>query len=141
VEAESLLVRVAALYPEYYRAYCMLGRIYELRGDLRQALFYYLKSMPAKYDNMEFVKKLCSIYLELGKLHKFREYLELMVSSNPQLPEVHRNLGYVYFLMKKYERAKKHWENALEMNPGDLFCRSALAILKKKEARSFSSND
>jgi tetratricopeptide (TPR) repeat protein len=141
VEAESLLVRVTTLYPEYHRAYCMLGRIYELRGDLRQSLYYYLNSMPEKYDNMEFVKKLCGLYLELGKLNKFMEYLELMVSSNPQLPEVHRNLGYVYFLMKKYKKAKEHWENTLEMNPGDLFCRSALVTLKKKEMISFSSND
>jgi len=120
-EAESLLLEIPKINPEYHLTYFLLGKIYQKRGDLRKALDYHLKSMPVLHHNVEFIQNLCSVYLELGKLPEFKKYLEEAVISKPESTEAHRNLGYVYFLMRDFERAKMEFEMALRLKPDDEF--------------------
>ena len=129
--AESLLIKVVTKEPKYFWAYFLLGKIYQIWGELDRASAFYFRSMPVLFDNIKFIKNLSAIYQELGKLEEFKLYLENVARSNPRMMEAHRNLGYVYFLSGDYENARKEWETALSLSPYDSYCREALASLRE----------
>ena len=130
-EAESLILEIPSVDPNYLLGNFLLGKIYQTRGDLDRALSFYLKSMPVLYHNPEFIKNLCGIYLELGRLAEFKDYLENLVISKRRPRETHRNLGYVYFLMRDFEKAKIKFEMALRLKPDDEFSLEYLERLKQ----------
>jgi type IV pilus assembly protein PilF len=57
-------------------------------------------------------------YLKQGKLDLAREKLEKAIEQDPQLPSAHTYLALVYDELGDTDKAEKHYERALRLEPG-----------------------
>ena len=130
-EAESLLVEVLKINPEYFEAYELLGKIYQEKKDFQKALSFYLKSLPKNYDDMDFISNLCAVYLKLNRLEEFRDFLKGITQEKPNIVAAHRNLAYVYFLLMDYGSAEFEWEQTLRLKPDDPHAKAGLELLRE----------
>jgi tetratricopeptide (TPR) repeat protein len=128
-KAESLLIQTLKLKPDYFKAYELLGKIYQRKENLQKAMDFYLKSLPVNYNDMDFIANLCGIYLKLNRLQEFREFLKGITIKKPDLVAAHRNLAYVNFLLMDYRGAKFEWEKTLRLKPDDPHAKAGLELL------------
>ena len=62
---------------------------------------------------------LSRFYQAHSKYEKAQFYLESAVRKGMDTPEIHNNLGNLYFSLGKIEKAKEHYDIGLEYNPND----------------------
>jgi tetratricopeptide (TPR) repeat protein len=158
-EAEKILKEVTAIDSESWRAYALLGNIYDRQRRFEDATVVYRKAI-------EINPKSASVYNDLGVslflAGKYRESADALLSaislenSNIQsynnlglslfklkkYPEAfesfrkggdeasaHNNMGVLYLEEKKYDEAIQHFEKAIRVKPS--YHESAQAGLKK----------
>ena len=88
--------------------------------------------------NAELIKEKFTEGVELAKSGQldeaeavFKEILEL----SPGIPEVYRNLGYVYSQREDWDSAEESYQSALDLRPGDPNFVAALAEIYRKTGR------
>ena len=64
--------------------------------------FYYVQIVPLY----------CAILIELGKVGELYYLAHKLVSANPDLPTAWFSVGAYYFLIKKYDLARKYFNKA-----------------------------
>lgn len=130
-EAESLLTQVLKLHPDYFKAYELLGKIYQEKENHQKALEFYVKSLPVNYDDMDYIANLCAMYLKLNRLEEFRDFLKGITEKKHYIVAAHRNLAYVNFLLMDYAGAKAEWEKTLSLKPDDPHAKAGLELLEE----------
>jgi tetratricopeptide (TPR) repeat protein len=66
-------------------------------------------------------------FTQAGKLDEAEAKYKAILAIDPQIPEVHQNLGYVYSQKKDWANAEAAYQKALELKPGNPDVLSALA--------------
>ncbi len=114
---------------DYAEANYAVAEIYFNFGDFNSAISYYLtsKEIFGKYSKFkkysDILNSLAICYGNKEDYPKSLEYLNEMIYLNetisyskPRLATAYSNLGFVYFFIKKYERAEKYYLKAIKLN-------------------------
>ncbi|MFT6140672.1 MAG: Flp pilus assembly protein TadD [Psychromonas sp.] len=100
----------------------------EQKGDLEQALFYYIKALEMDPADTELLIGIAHLHeLRNDKSIATRAYLEAL-KIDPTLVIAHQNLGIVELQNRRYERAKIHLQQAVILDQQRL---SKLGGIKK----------
>lgn len=98
------------------QAYYQLARYYHGQRRFAQAEEAYLKAIAADGTHADAFNGLAILYAERGQLDKsLKTFGEALVVA-PQLAYVHNNLGYAYFLLKRYDDAYAEVRQALSLD-------------------------
>ncbi len=94
------------------------------------------KVINTQPNNKDVLQKLAVSYYNLGDLGKAEEFFSQAVKVTPQDAILHNNLGNVLRSEKKYEEAKKHYREAITIDPHFSATYVNLAVL----LRDFENN-
>ncbi|MEQ8190403.1 MAG: rhomboid family intramembrane serine protease [Candidatus Eremiobacterota bacterium] len=104
------------LDPENILANYLTGTIYQQKGDLGKALFYYGKSI-------EIDKKFALGYQGSGDIYRLQKKWDLALENsrkaiemNSLLPSAHSSLGWIYLYQQNIEEAEKQFDRALNIS-------------------------
>ena len=104
------------LDPNSLLANYLSGSIYQQKGDLEKALFYYCKSI-------EIDKKFALGYQGAGDIYRLQKKWDLAIENskkaiemNSLLPSAFSSLGWIYLYQQNIEEAKKQFDRALKIS-------------------------
>ncbi|MBN1384567.1 MAG: tetratricopeptide repeat protein [Elusimicrobia bacterium] len=100
-------------------SYAHIAEIYEWHGKLDEAQRYYEKSVYINPDNHIPLNALGIIYGQKNMPLRALECLKKAVKIKPDSPDIHFNLGYLYYLQYKYGESLREMETTLKLDPGN----------------------
>lgn len=102
----------------------------------KEAIKLYEKAVKKKKDLTEAYNRMAFCYMELKNFEKAQENLEIVAKTEPDNFNCIKYLGRACYLNKKYAEAKKHYEEAAQLDPvePELMCFMA-------ELRAFGQDD
>lgn len=103
-----------ALAEAYYR----LGRLYQERGELDQALNAYTHAIARDPTAPDSRIAAAVIHAQQGRLAQAKAMLLAVCTDYPSLDQALNNLGYVYYLEGDYEAATQAFRTVLARDPG-----------------------
>ena len=118
--AEKSIRRAITLCPEKALpiAYSRLGHLFQAKGDLKQAEFWYRKAVKRKPQDATYHIFLASNAFKCGFLKKSAAiYNRALKCSEGCLEEACFNLGGILLGQRKYSEAIKCYEEALKIDP------------------------
>lgn len=115
-EAKNVLFKCLELYGPHPEVFELLGRIFSREGNAIESMKYFHQALDAGYETAELHASLGNIYLEekgdyLASIKAYQNSLRI----NSNAPSVHVRLGYVYVLLKDFESAHFHYNEALRL--------------------------
>lgn len=96
-----------------------LGNMYNYRGDIEKAMFYYSKSLEKDPSFIYPYAPMASIYGQKGHLEKAKNLITYFLRYFPKDVRARNTLGVIFLLEKKYDESKKQFLIAYKENPGD----------------------
>lgn len=108
-----------------------LGSCYFKKGMLREALSEFKKALKLNPDLAITYNGIGSILGDRGLYKEALAYFEHAVKLDTKYIQTYNNLGVTYTRMEKWDEARKIWEKALEMSPGNKELRDNLKKLKE----------
>ncbi|MDP3143716.1 MAG: tetratricopeptide repeat protein [Candidatus Omnitrophota bacterium] len=156
-KAENEYLTALRIYPGFASAHANLAYVYINLGQPERAIIEIGKNLgidnilsskgkrkfPSKKEYLKVVRKdggLVNIYNELGMLfskHKLFDYARLAfeqaIRFAPEYPDVHWNLGSLYWQMGNYKEAQKEWELVLKIDPSNAYVRAWLAKINPQK--------
>jgi eukaryotic-like serine/threonine-protein kinase len=117
-EAEKALERSIALRPDYWDGYNSLGLFYDRQNRFEEAIKQLKRAAELTPDNAQVLFNLGAVYADTGDAKNFpaaETALRKSIELGPSYP-AYANLGYLYFLGKRYADAAAMTEKALRLN-------------------------
>jgi protein O-mannosyl-transferase len=117
-EATKNFLRFLEMQPDHARARFGLGNAYAVQGQLDPAYAEYQRS-AALDPAFVFPKvNMANIEMQKGNIEKAIEIYNGILSRDPKLAGIHKNLGMIFYQFKK-DRAKAafHFEESLRLEP------------------------
>lgn len=97
-----------------------------------------ITALPVTQDNAEFKAEKTRAYLLLSRAYRSQNQpdsaeatIRLALSIDPQDPELHRELGYVYYALQRDAEGAKEFEIYLERNPAARDAGTIRGLIKK----------
>ena len=115
----------------YFKANQMMGYLYLQRKNYAKAIPYLEQAFPFQKDNPEFVYDLGLAYYFTNRSEKALASARLILESRPDYLKAYYLLGTVNAGIGDFQEARRAWERALAINPGDSLAVQALEALKK----------
>jgi tetratricopeptide (TPR) repeat protein len=109
-------------------AYYRLGRVYQERGELDQALNAYTHAVARDPKAPESRIAAAVIHAQQGRLAQAKAMLLAVCTDYPSLDQALNNLGYVYYLSGDYEAATQAFRTVLARDPGSERARNNLRL-------------
>jgi len=125
----------AARSPGNARAHYNLGRIYQDRGLIGQALAEYRTVVRIKPDHPQAHNNLGNIYFVQNRAQETIEEFEIAVKLDPKFTFAHFTLGNIYVSEGRYNEALKHYSAVLALKPSSPYVHNSLGILYEKQNR------
>lgn len=119
------------ILPDNTAALQNLGVAYAFQGKPREAISIYEKLIQIAQDNPEGYYGIGNIYLKLQNPEQAIKYFEIAEKlysdiSSPQIVDTQYNLGFAYFLMNNYMKAKDYFEPIYNLYKEDAYVNCAL---------------
>ena len=117
-EAEKALQKSIALRPDYWDGYNSLGLFYDRHDRYNDAIVQLKHAAELTPDNAQVFFNLGAVYADTGDAKDYpaaETALKKSIELGPTYP-AYANLGYLYFLQKRYEEAATLTEKALKLN-------------------------
>ncbi len=115
--AKECYLNASRLAVKDFRWVYLLGKLYELEGDVQQAINSYNTARDLRPDYLPVFVSLGNIYLQLNRLEDaegfFRRALEITEAS----AAVHYGLGQAALSKRSYTEAVRYLEKALQLTP------------------------
>ena len=121
------LLKTLSLRPNYTYAEYNLGYTYELKGDLKQAEYWFKKVLEHEPSHLFSTLKLAHVYREQNEPELSRPYFLKAVDSYQRALEttkgekarsaLYSTLGEIYFGAGDLSRAETSYRSAIELNP------------------------
>lgn len=108
---------IVSSFPDYAKAYNLMGLIKKAEGDLASAAQYIEKAIALDGREAKFLFNLSHVYKETGSVDKAIEALLNAIDISPNFVEAHANLGNLYLKADQKGEAAKCYEHALAINP------------------------
>ncbi len=107
----------------------LMAKIFEIRGEYREAIKHYRRVLEIEPENFEVKKKMGFFHQRIGE---HREALEIFVQLEEKIPDdfdLMFNLAMVYGLLKRYPESFRYFEKAAAINPKPVVFFDHAAIL------------
>ncbi|MGA9071479.1 MAG: tetratricopeptide repeat protein [Terracidiphilus sp.] len=104
----------------------VLGQLYSVKQDAKKAVAQFEAALAIEPDSEEVRLNLVRLYAQNNDLEKAAKVIEA-VPVTDRTPKMEDALGGAYKQLKKYKEAIAAYQRALDMEPGDLRIRDALA--------------
>jgi tetratricopeptide (TPR) repeat protein len=103
--------------PNNRMAHLALGNAYDIRGELNEALFHYVKSLQIKPDFAEAHNNLGYVLARQGNDKDAIGHYTEALRINPTYAKAHNNLGSAMARQGKVQGSILHYRKALHFNP------------------------
>ena len=120
------------LNPRYADAYLGLAEVSFDKGEYEQTLALYQKGLSIYNHDPEIPINIGKTLIFLGRCDEAVRVLEQHLIEYPQAAPAHIYLGKAHLLEKQHEKAKSHYEKALQYDPNDEKAHYGLAIVYAK---------
>lgn len=104
------------LNPQSYNAYMMLAQTLAELKD-KQCITYYEKAFAIDSTKSEALYGKAMFWQNTGDTDLAINAYKNLITHDPQFQDAYYNVGYIYFLQKKYPEAQKHFELAIRVSP------------------------
>jgi Tfp pilus assembly protein PilF len=115
-EAIEEYKKAIELRPDFATAYGNIGSVYIDLGRYELAVEYIEKALDIKPDYPDALYNLGIIY-EDTDVNKAEEYFKRALQLRPDYLNCHTALGFLYMRQGRIREAKRHWKEALRINP------------------------
>jgi tetratricopeptide (TPR) repeat protein len=123
---------VRKLRPDYADIYTNLGLAYYQWEKYAQADASLKKALELSPENPRALYYQALVDRNEGNLDGAIADLEKVVQKYPQSPDAHRELGFSYYQLHRYELAQKQYEALQAIDPDDLAAHYILAIVYRR---------
>ena len=117
LQAEEMLQKLVALYPDDISAHNHLGILYGSMGDRDKSIQHYKKAVEAGTEDVVVYSNLASAYTSKGLFDKRKEVLDSYIRNVGDNARIHRNLAVGYRYQGQYEQAAEELEKAVALDP------------------------
>lgn len=121
--------KAIAINPRYADAYHNLATTYLSMNNLEEATENYQRAISLNQNLWQSYQNLAAIYFKQRKYNLAKEILIAAMNIVSNQPNLHANLGLVYYRLDDKEKAKKEFEEALSLDPGNKIAVEALLNL------------
>ncbi len=116
----KLIGKISSTHELYPKAKDGRGIAYEQTGEWKKAEKDFLSSLKAKPDQAYVMNYLAYSWIEKGiKIEKSLEMLEQANSISANDGYITDSLGWAFYKLKNYEKAKKYLQRAVQLMPSD----------------------
>ena len=130
--AVAAFQHVATMRPDYADAYTNMGLTYIQWEKYDDALPFLEKSLATAKDNARALYYLALVQRNQGKMDEAIESLKKVAAAFPRSRDAHRELGFSYYQLHRYDLAKAEYEAVKGIDPDDLAAHYNLAILYRR---------
>ncbi len=130
--AVDAFAHVAKLRPDYPDAYTSLGLAYYQWEKYPQADEYLKKALAMAPENARALYYQALVDRNEGNLADAIKNLAVVVDKYPQSPDAHRELGFSYYQLHKYDLAETQYLALQQIDPDDLGAHYNLAIIYRR---------
>jgi tetratricopeptide (TPR) repeat protein len=120
--------------PTERNSFLMLGRLYQIKGDIDKATEIYKKFLGVEPGSEEGVTALAKLHMDAGNYKEAATLLEDFVMQRPDSDAALQTLGELYSEMQEYAKAAEAYRRASELDPDDI-------EIKKAEAQALFLSD
>ena len=136
--AQTSLLRVIELRPEYVDAYKNLGVLYFNKKQNKEATEILEKGLEFAENSAEYYRLLASSYIVSGENQKAATLLEeFLERTGEETYEICNLLGSAYLGLKENAKAKEYYLKSVVLNEKNETAQKALAFLKSSEDTVF----
>jgi Tfp pilus assembly protein PilF len=132
--------RVTRLRPDYGDAYTNLAIVEIQWQKYDNARSNLEKALALAPDNPRALYYRALVERNVGNMDSAIADLQKVVTSFPQSRDVHRELGYSYYQLHKYELARVEYEKVQSIDPDDLAAHYVLSIVYRRLGLTDLSN-
>jgi tetratricopeptide (TPR) repeat protein len=125
---------IVRIDPTERQSFLMLGRLYQIKGDVRKATEIYKKFLGVEPGSEEGVTALARLHIDAGNHKEAADLLERFLKEQPESEAALQTLGDLYSEMEEHAKAAEVYKRASELNPGDI-------EIKKAEAQALFLSD
>jgi len=125
--------------PESSDLYYIAGIAYDGEKDKDTAIINYKKVAPDSRFYKDAVVQISFLYQEQGKIEQAIDYLEHVVQTKPDNPELLLYLGSFYEDAKAYEKAENVLKQGLKVDSSNIRLRFRLGVVYDKRGRKKES--
>jgi len=120
--------RIANLHAE-------LGDLYHALGQHEEAVAEYRKAVAVAPDYPDLRLRLAAVLREAGRTAEGLAEIERVLAGRPDLAAAHLQRGLLLYLAGDQDGARRAWEEALNLDPGEKLARFYLNALEREERR------
>jgi tetratricopeptide (TPR) repeat protein len=131
-DAVAAFEEVSKLRPDYADVYTNIGFAYYRWEKYAQADASLRKALEMSPDNPRALFYQALVDRNEGNLDHAIVDLEKVVEKFPQSPDAHRELGFSYYQLHKYELAERQYQTLQAIDPDDLAAHYILAIVYRR---------
>jgi serine/threonine protein kinase/Flp pilus assembly protein TadD/TolB-like protein len=120
-DAETNYKRAIALRPDYWNGYLSLALFYDRQNRYPESIEQLKRVIELTPDNATAYSDLGAVYMDVGDAKSYEAAEAAFRKSIELAPkyEAYSNMGYLYFVQKKYTDAVRTLRRALELNDKD----------------------
>ena len=121
VEAEANFKRAIALRPDYWNGYLSLALFYNRQNRNPESIAQLKRVIELTPDNATAYSNLGAVYMDIGDAKSYAAAEAAFKKSIQLAPkyEAYTNIGYLYFMQKRYDDAVQAYRQALALNDKD----------------------
>lgn len=130
--AAAAFQKVVEINPAYVDGYINIGVAdysYERYGNAKEPLEKALAMRPGDPRALYYKASIAKIE---GRLDEAAELLKQVIAAFPRFRDAHRELGFTYYQLKKYELARQSYENLQSIDPDDLSAHYNLMLIYRR---------
>jgi Tfp pilus assembly protein PilF len=120
------------MQPRHPKAHFGLGTSYAMMGKLGRAKQYYENAIAYDPEFLSPYINLANLYMTTGNSAEAKNLLKIVLSKNPGLAGVHKNLGLIFMQEKSINNASKHLKEYLRLMPMAPDAMAIKSFLKNK---------
>jgi len=134
-KSEQALLRARDLNPLNTDHWANLARESKMKGDLDQALAYYVEATRLSPHNAQIFNEWGLIYVQKGMYDEAIAKFEHSLTLDPIFADTYLYLGEAYRLQDKAESAIDAYKKAVELNPNMAQAYTALGVLYSQQGK------
>ena len=118
-QAEKLFRKILRKNTMHLDANFMLGNLYAINGNLKDALKYLKQAAIIKPDSIQVINNLANVLRLLGKNEEALSQYARVLQMNPGFTAAIQNIAFCNFKLKRYDEAIKYFMQHLQTQPND----------------------
>ena len=130
-EAAIVLENILKMYPLHSSAHDDLGALYYRKGDRNQAFLHFIQAMQADPDNINALKNLADLCMELGHHEEAIQFYRKILVNRPEDGDALFGVGSYCDQTGQAEDARLYYRKVLDLDPEHLPARSNLERLEE----------